>query len=95
MGARLSRVFGMHAWPFNHGCSARHHRSCRSHERVVRVLESVSFPRRADPNQLDRGTAHDPGDHPEEAADRLAIRELIDAYAHCADWRDTNGLMAP
>ena len=25
---------------------------------------------------------------PEAAADRLAIRELIDAYAHCADrWR--------
>ena len=24
---------------------------------------------------------------PEEAADRLAIRELIDAYAHCADFR--------
>jgi hypothetical protein len=22
---------------------------------------------------------------PREAADRLAIRELIDAYAHCAD----------
>ena len=25
---------------------------------------------------------------PEEAADRLAIRGLIDAYAHCADRRD-------
>ena len=25
---------------------------------------------------------------PEEAADRLAIRELVDAYAHCADRRD-------
>ena len=25
---------------------------------------------------------------PEEAADRLAIRELIDAYAHCADRRE-------
>ena len=31
---------------------------------------------------------------PEEAADRLAIRELIDAYAHCADRRDANGQMA-
>ena len=30
----------------------------------------------------------------EEAADRLAIRELIDAYAHCADRRDANGQMA-
>jgi len=25
---------------------------------------------------------------PTEAADRLAIRELFDAYAHCADRRD-------
>ena len=31
---------------------------------------------------------------PEEAADRLAIRELIDAYAHCADGRDAEGQMA-
>jgi hypothetical protein len=29
-----------------------------------------------------------------EAADRLAIRELIEAYAHCADRRDTKGQMA-
>ena len=28
---------------------------------------------------------------PEEAADRLAIRELIEAYAHCADRRDAKG----
>jgi ketosteroid isomerase-like protein len=31
---------------------------------------------------------------PEEAADRVAIRELIDAYAHCADRRDADGQMA-
>jgi ketosteroid isomerase-like protein len=31
---------------------------------------------------------------PEEAANRLAIRELIDAYAHCADRRDARGQMA-
>jgi len=31
---------------------------------------------------------------PEQAADRLAIRELIDAYAHCADRRDAAGQMA-
>lgn len=31
---------------------------------------------------------------PQEAADRLAIRELIDAYAHCADSRDAKGQMA-
>jgi ketosteroid isomerase-like protein len=29
-----------------------------------------------------------------EAADRLAIRELFDAYAHCADRRDAAGQMA-
>jgi hypothetical protein len=29
-----------------------------------------------------------------EAADRLAIRELIEAYAHCADRRDAKGQMA-
>jgi len=28
---------------------------------------------------------------PHEASDRLAIRELIDAYAHCADRRDAEG----
>src|ERR1700757_1216179 len=31
---------------------------------------------------------------PEEAADRLAIRELVEAYAHCADRRDAMGQMA-
>ena len=29
-----------------------------------------------------------------EVADRLAIRELIEAYAHCADRRDANGQMS-
>ena len=29
-----------------------------------------------------------------EVADRLAIRELIEAYAHCADRRDARGQMA-
>jgi hypothetical protein len=31
---------------------------------------------------------------PSEAADRLAIRELIEAYAHYADRRDANGQMS-
>ena len=31
---------------------------------------------------------------PKEAADRLAIRELVEAYAHCADRRDTKGQMS-
>ena len=34
------------------------------------------------------------GISPNEAADRLAIRELIEAYAHCADRRDAQGQMA-
>lgn len=32
--------------------------------------------------------------NPAEQADRLAIRELIDAYAHCADRRDPDGQKA-
>jgi len=31
---------------------------------------------------------------PIEAADRLAIREVVEAYAHCADRRDATGQMA-
>jgi ketosteroid isomerase-like protein len=31
---------------------------------------------------------------PSEAADHLAIRELVEAYAHCADRRDAKGQMA-
>jgi hypothetical protein len=31
---------------------------------------------------------------PSEAADRLAIRELVEGYAHCADRRDAKGAIA-
>jgi hypothetical protein len=31
---------------------------------------------------------------PQEAADRLSIRELVEAYAHCADRRDAHGQMS-
>ena len=31
---------------------------------------------------------------PSEAADRVAIRELVEAYAHCADRRDAEGQMS-
>jgi len=31
---------------------------------------------------------------PGEAGDRLAIRELVEAYAHCADRRDAKGQMS-
>jgi SnoaL-like domain len=34
------------------------------------------------------------GLNPHELADRLAIRELIDSYAHCADRRDVEGQMS-
>jgi hypothetical protein len=30
----------------------------------------------------------------DQAADRLAIRELVEAYAHCADRRDANAQMS-
>ncbi|MFD8792469.1 nuclear transport factor 2 family protein [Streptomyces vinaceus] len=33
-------------------------------------------------------------DTPADAADRLALRELVDAYAHCAVRRDAQGQMA-
>src|SRR5580692_9040779 len=39
---------------------------------------------------MNKHTAISPG----EAADRLAIRELVEAYAHCADRRDAEGQMA-
>src|ERR1700751_318246 len=39
---------------------------------------------------MSKHTAISPG----EAADRLAIRELVDAYAHCADRRDADGQMS-
>src|SRR6185436_2534731 len=31
---------------------------------------------------------------PQEAAARLAIRELVEAYAHCADRRDAKGQLS-
>src|SRR6201987_983007 len=31
---------------------------------------------------------------PDEAADRLAIREAVESYAHCADRRDAEGQMS-
>jgi hypothetical protein len=34
------------------------------------------------------------GISPEEAADRLAIRELVEAYAHCADRRNVKTQMS-
>jgi hypothetical protein len=33
-------------------------------------------------------------DAPTEAADRLSIRELVEAYGHCADRRDAKGQMS-
>ena len=39
---------------------------------------------------MSKHTAISPG----EAADRLAIRVLVEAYAHCADRRDANGQMS-
>jgi hypothetical protein len=41
MGGRLSALFGMHLWPFNHGRSAQHRRFRGSLERVAQVHERV------------------------------------------------------
>jgi ketosteroid isomerase-like protein len=49
-----------------------------------------------DPRSVTTGEAGRGGQaelSPQEAADRLAIRELVDAYAHCADRRDASGQM--
>src|SRR3979490_2980280 len=35
-----------------------------------------------------------PSSSPKEAHSRLAIRELVEAYAHCADRRDAKGQMS-
>jgi hypothetical protein len=38
-------------------------------------------------------SGHD-GFSPQEVADRLAVREIVDAYAFCADRRDVEGQMS-
>src|SRR6201989_755226 len=50
----------------------------------------LAKPRAPSVNGLREGTAMTVN----EAADRLAIRELVEAYAHCADRRDVKGQMA-
>jgi hypothetical protein len=55
-------------------------------------------PRRAPPKNLKKSYLKPMSKHatisPQEAADRLAIRELVEAYAHCADRRDAKGQMS-
>src|SRR5207253_6374734 len=43
-----------------------------------------------DEREMSKHVAISPG----ETADRLAIRELVEGYAHCADRRDAKGQMA-
>jgi hypothetical protein len=45
------------------------------------------------PKPKDTGMSKHVSISPEEAADRVAIRELVEAYAHCADRRDAKGQM--
>ena len=47
-------------------------------------------------NEPNKEATHEQArDHlPSEVADRLAIWELIEAYAHCADGRDAKGQMS-
>jgi SnoaL-like domain len=57
-----------------------------------RLLEPVSSSRAS--NEDSQIMSKHVSISPEEAADRLAIRELIEGYAHCADRRDARGQMA-
>ncbi len=62
------------------------------------MFRSISTASRSerDPRSVTTGETRR-GDHAElsrqEAADRLAIRELVDGYAYCADRRDAGGQM--
>ncbi|RDI68470.1 hypothetical protein DFR76_1015 [Nocardia pseudobrasiliensis] len=67
------------------------------HSDIARAARSLSLRYAADDFQYERefpglrSTVMPMSTHvavsPQEAADRLAIRELFDAYAHCADRR--------
>jgi hypothetical protein len=48
---------------------------------------------REQPTTLSMQRSDHSGLTPQEIGDRLAIRELVDAYAHCADRRDVKGQM--
>src|ERR1700675_452499 len=66
-------------WPRAARCSRSTIRSPGSTSPDSRELRSMAVPTEVSPA---------------EAADRLAIRELFDAYAHCADRRDAEGQKA-
>ncbi len=61
------------------------------------VMDSING-MRDDPQAPWGGFKHSGANHatisPSEAADSLAIRELVEAYAHCADRRDAKGQMS-
>jgi hypothetical protein len=56
------------------------------------IRPSGGFPRKL--NEEDTPMSKHISISPNEAADRLAIRELVEAYAHCADRRDAKGQMS-
>jgi ketosteroid isomerase-like protein len=60
--------------------------------RTTGHTRTTAFPRRI--KQGDQLMSRHVTISPEEAADRLAIRELVEAYAHSADRRDATGQMA-
>jgi hypothetical protein len=61
----------------------------RIYSRPFRLLRSLKESRPQEPNLSEHANIS-----PAEAADRLAIRELIEAYAHCADRREAQNQMA-
>ena len=66
--------------------SFKNHRAKRPASRYS-SRPSLRLPKRIDMSKHDTISQ-------QEAADRLAIRELIEAYAHCADRRDAKGQMS-
>ena len=71
------------AWPPYRGVSRS-----TGHPRVTALSASERI------EQGDQLISKHVGISPREAADRLAIRELVEAYAHCADRRDAKGQMS-
>jgi hypothetical protein len=67
-------------------------RFCTGSGRTARILEQLRYGART--NRIRTAMSKHVAISLTEAADRLAIRELIEAYAHCADRRDAQGQMS-
>src|SRR6266853_5981095 len=59
-----------------------------------RMTFAFTTPRRFNRRTGDQFMSNHATISPSEAADRLAIRELVEAYPHCADRRDVKAQMS-